>query len=27
VFTPGAPTRAIVDWVEGELAPASARRS
>jgi methylmalonyl-CoA mutase C-terminal domain/subunit len=27
VFTPGAPTRAIVDWVEGELAPAAARRS
>ena len=27
VFTPGTPTRAIVDWVEGELAPAAARRS
>ena len=27
VFTPGAPTRSIVDWVEGELAPAAARRS
>jgi methylmalonyl-CoA mutase C-terminal domain/subunit len=27
VFTPGAPTRAIVDWVEGELAPAAGRRS
>ena len=27
VFTRGAPTRSIVDWVEGELAPAAARRS
>ena len=27
VFTPGTPTRAITDWVHGELAPAAARRS
>jgi methylmalonyl-CoA mutase C-terminal domain/subunit len=26
IFTPGAPTRAIVEWVQGELAPAAAAR-
>ena len=26
IFTPGAPTRAIVEWVRGELAPAAAAR-
>jgi methylmalonyl-CoA mutase C-terminal domain/subunit len=26
IFTPGAPTRDIVDWVEAELAPAAAQR-
>ena len=27
VFTPGTPTKAITEWVQGELAPAAARRS
>ncbi len=27
IFTPGTPTTAIVDWVESDLAAASARRS
>ena len=27
VFTPGTPTRAITEWVRGELAPAAARRA
>jgi methylmalonyl-CoA mutase, C-terminal domain len=26
IFTPGAPTRAIVEWVQRELAPAAAER-
>jgi methylmalonyl-CoA mutase, C-terminal domain len=26
IFTPGAPTRAIVEWVHSELAPAAAQR-